>query len=192
MAKREIQVSTDMYPAPVVLVTSADEQGKANIITLAWAANVCSVPPHVAIGLHRSRFSTKLIRAAREFVVNVPNLGLLEACDRCGTTSGKEVDKFALTGLTPIPSSKVKAPLIAECPVNLECEVREVVKVASYTVFIAEVVASHASEEILDSAGRIDYSRLDLVSYVGGNYNPVSGTVAKYGFSRPRKTPTKG
>ena len=161
--------STVMVPCPAILLSVAGEE-RPNIITLSWAANVCSNPPSVAVGIRSSRYSYKLIEDAGEFVVNIPDVSLLEATEFCGTKSGLHYDKFAECKLTPIPASKVNAPLIKECPINMECKTTEIVKVGVHDLFIAEVLAVHMDESTLDENGRFDPSKAVLFSYL-----PVNG-----------------
>jgi len=155
-----------LYLSPVVLVTSADEAGKPNIFTVVIAGMACRKPPMVAIGVHPWVYSHSLIKAAGEFVINIPPQGLLDKVDYCGSVSGREVDKFAETGLTPLPATKVKPPLIKECPVNYECVVKHTLELGVHHLFVAEVVAVHTDEEILDADGRIDIGKFEPVAYV--------------------------
>ncbi|MHA2191525.1 MAG: flavin reductase family protein [Candidatus Thorarchaeota archaeon] len=167
--KREMKPSTVMVPCPAILLSVVGKE-RPNIITLSWAANVCSNPPSVAVGIRSSRYSYKLIENAGEFVVNIPDVSLLEATEFCGTKSGLDYDKFAECKLTPIPASNVKAPMIKECPINIECKTTEIVKVGVHDLFIAEVLAVHMDESTLDEKGRFDPSKAVLFSYL-----PVNG-----------------
>ncbi|UCC28604.1 MAG: flavin reductase family protein, partial [Candidatus Bathyarchaeota archaeon] len=99
---------TALFPCPVVLVTAVDSEGNPNIITLAWAGTVCSDPPMVGLGIRPHRYSYDLIEKSGEFVVNLPTVRILREVDFCGMVSGKEVDKFSQTGLTPEPAERVK------------------------------------------------------------------------------------
>ncbi|NPV89347.1 MAG: flavin reductase family protein [Firmicutes bacterium] len=176
--------STALQPVPVVLVTSVDDQNRPNIITIAWAGTVCSEPPMVGIGIRPSRYSHGLIKKNRQFVINLPTQSLLRVTDYCGVVSGRDVDKFAATGLTPRPASKVAPPLIEECPVNLECEVRQVLELGSHDLFLAEVLAVHIDESALDPRGRIDNERFNPVAYNGQiDYLGVGAPTGSYGFS---------
>src|SRR5512136_2829296 len=131
--------STALFPVPAVLVTCGVE--RPNIITLAWVGTVCSQPPMVGIAVRPERHSHHLLREVGEFVVNLPPAGLVAAVERCGTVSGRDHDKFALCNLTPLPAARVRVPLIAECPIHLECVVRQVLSLGTHDLFLGEVVA---------------------------------------------------
>ncbi|HUW96229.1 MAG TPA: flavin reductase family protein [Anaerolineae bacterium] len=185
MAKTKKKPSTYLYPVPVVLVTCGIE--KPNIITLAWVGTVSSDPPMVGIAVRRERHSHRLIEESGEFVVNIPGEELLEATDRCGQVSGRDTDKFAATGLTPEPASAVKAPLIAECHVNMECKVRQQLELGAHDLFLGEVVAVHVNEDVLDEQGkRIDYSKARPFVLTLAEYRGLSEPLAKYGCSVKR------
>jgi flavin reductase (DIM6/NTAB) family NADH-FMN oxidoreductase RutF len=157
--------STLFYPCPAVLVTSVNWEGRPNIITLAWAGVACSDPPTISLGIRPSRYSYGLIEQSREFVVNLPTLSILKETDYCGRVSGRDHDKFAETKLTAEPSTKVRAPLIKECPVNLECTLQQIVKLGSHDLFLGRVVAVHVEKTMLDANGRIDYSKAQPFVY---------------------------
>lgn len=175
--------STALYPAPVVLVTSADAQGKPNIITLAWAGIVCSEPPMVSISIRPSRYSYDLIKASGEFVVNMPVEDILKETDYCGIVSGRDVDKFAQMGLTPEPASQVKPPLIKQCPVNLECVVKQVINLGTHDMFIGEVVATHVDDDRLTGGGDILSARMVAYSPPTAEYLAVREIIGRFGFS---------
>lgn len=168
--------STALFPVPAVLVTCGVE--RPNIITLAWAGTVCSKPPMVGIAVRPERHSHHLLRTGGEFVVNLPTTLQVEAVDRCGTVSGRDHDKFALCGLTAVPASRVRVPLIGECPIHLECVVRQVVSLGTHDLFLGEVVAVQVDEALVGPAGGIAYDRADLLCYLGGEYHAVGERLA--------------
>jgi len=173
-----------LYPAPVTLVTCGGGEVKPNIITIAWAANLCSQPPMIGIGVRPGRYSHSLIKESGEFVVNIPRPEMVEVCDRCGTVSGRDVDKFAAFGLTPLPASQVKVPLIAECPINIECQVRQILPLGAHHLFIGEVVAVHLDEDCLDERGRLDHARIGGLVYDAAlNYWNLGRIVERYGYT---------
>jgi flavin reductase (DIM6/NTAB) family NADH-FMN oxidoreductase RutF len=135
-----------LYPSRVVLVTSVDFAGKPNIITLAWTCILSMNPFMVGISVGPKRHSHKLIKESKEFVINLPTIELKEACMLCGTKSGRSVDKFKETGLTPVKSDKVSAPRIKECYAWLECKLVNSVDTGDHTLFVGEVVASGERE----------------------------------------------
>ena len=129
-------------PERVVLVTSMDGAGKSNIIAVGWAMRANMSPPVFGIGLGMKSHSCASITASGEFVFSLPGTDLAQQVMYCGTHSGREVDKFAETGLTPVPASQVKAPLIAECLANFECRVTATQEIGDHCVFFGEVVAT--------------------------------------------------
>jgi flavin reductase (DIM6/NTAB) family NADH-FMN oxidoreductase RutF len=138
MKEREKGIS-DLYPNPVVLV-STEYDGKESIITLGWVGTICSNPPMVSISIRPSRFSHNLVKKSREFVINIPTTKMLEQIEICGTQSGKNTDKWKKCSFTKQPSDTISVPVIAECPVNMECKVTQIISLGSHDMFIAEVM----------------------------------------------------
>jgi flavin reductase (DIM6/NTAB) family NADH-FMN oxidoreductase RutF len=184
MAKREIKGEVVLFPVPVVLVTCVDKTGKPNIITLAWAGVVCSEPPMVSISIRPHRYSYLLIKEGREFTVNIPTVDIMRQTDICGIVSGRDTDKFNLTKLTPEPAKHVKSPLIKECPVNLECNVKSTMLLGTHEIFLAEVVAVHIDESVMTPAGKIDYAKAKPFSYNWGEYWSLREKIGSYGCSK--------
>lgn len=159
--------TADIFPGlatPVALVSCADQSGKGNIITLAWVGVVCSEPPTISIAIRRGRHSYPLIKASGEFVLNVPTEAMVEEADYCGSVSGKTIDKWQNAGLTSIPATRVKAPLITQCPINMECLVRHILHLGTHDVFLGEVVAIHVDSEILKD-GKLDSALMRPLTY---------------------------
>ena len=127
-------------PERVVLVTSVDEAGKSNIIAVGWAMRANMSPPVFGIGLGMKSHSCASITASGEFVFALPGTDLAQQVMYCGTHSGREVDKFAETGMTPLEASQVKAPLIGECRANFECRVVASQDIQDHRIFFGEVV----------------------------------------------------
>jgi len=132
-----------MHPRHTVLVTTVDKSGKPNIITLAWSMVTSFSPLMVAISVAPERYSYGLIKEVGEFVVNVPTMSIVAETLFCGRNSGRDVEKFSATGLTPLPSKIVRPPLIKECAASLECKVRDELETGDHTIFVGEVVAAH-------------------------------------------------
>ncbi|MFQ6084779.1 MAG: flavin reductase family protein [Candidatus Bathyarchaeia archaeon] len=174
-----------LYPCPVTLVTCTDPDGKPNIVTIAWIGMASSHPPMLTLGIDRERYSNKLILTTKEFVVNVPTVKLLRQTDFCGKFSGREVDKFAETGLTPEPAERVKPPLIKECPINLECVLREKIPVGSHDLMIGEIILVHIDGELLDEKGNIDFKKAAPFTYFHHNleYWKVDTKIGDRGFA---------
>ncbi len=185
MAKREFPPSEALYPVPVVLVSCLDKTSKkTNIITLAWCGVVSSNPPMIGISIRPSRLSHKLIQKTKDFVVNIPSVKILKEADLCGTLSGRDIDKFKKCSFTSSASSKIASPMITECPVNIECRLKDVIKLGAHDLFIGEVVAVHADDDILKPGGSIDYDLALPFVYTQGEYREVGKKVGFYGFSK--------
>jgi len=183
MAKISGKVTDSLFPLPVMLISCADKKGTKNLITLAWVSKVCAEPPMLAIAVRPTRHSHQMIRDTGEFVVNVPTEAIMRQVDFCGNKSGKEVDKFRETGLTPEPASTVKAPLVKECPANFECKIRQSVRIGSHDLFIGEVVAVKLDESIVDAQGKIDYTKAKPVVYAAPGYWSLAREIGTYGYS---------
>ena len=156
---------TAVVPSPVALLSVAGDE-KPNIITISWVANVCSKPPSVVVGIRHQRHSHNLIRKAGDFVLNIPSTNQIEEVEFCGSKSGLEYNKFTECKFTPIPSSKIKSPMIKECRINLECITTKSLNLGVHDLFIAEIVAVHMDEAILDEKGNLDPSRMHLFTYL--------------------------
>jgi len=173
-----------LCPAPPVLVSCGGMQGwKPNLITIAWAGNVCSDPPMLSISVRPERYSHEIIRTTREFVVNVPSLGQARAVDWCGVVSGRSEDKFAAAGLTPSPALKVKPPIVLECPINIECRVQQSLELGTHTMFVAEVVAVQVSAELVDKKGALRLDKCGLLAFAHGLYFVLGRRIGRFGFS---------
>jgi flavin reductase (DIM6/NTAB) family NADH-FMN oxidoreductase RutF len=184
MARVVKRPNTVLYPAPAVLVTCVNKAGRPNIITLAWAGTVCSSPPMVGIGVRPERYSHDLSRDSGEFVVNIPSAAITRAVDYCGNVSGATVDKFQATGLTPLPASKVKPPLIAECPVSLECKVTQAIPLGAHTLFLGEIVAVSMDDSVLNPGGSLNVTLAQPIAYVHGEYWGLGERLGTHGFAK--------
>ncbi len=158
MAKRRLTPNTTLYPVPVVLITCGAGP-EANVFSLNRIASCNAEPPMLGISVRPARASHDLIAQGGEFVVNIPWADMEVVSDFVGTTTTRQTDKWAETGLTPGPAAIVRPPLLAECPVNLECQVRQAISLPSHTLFLGEVVALHAEEGVLDP---LDEATFDL------------------------------
>jgi flavin reductase (DIM6/NTAB) family NADH-FMN oxidoreductase RutF len=171
--------STALFPVPAVLVSCGVE--KPNIITLAWVGTVCSDPPSLGISVRPERFSHHLLEGTGEFAVNIPSADQVDIVDYCGQVSGRDVDKWEACGLTPTQAHKIRTPLIAECPVALECRVTQQLTLGAHDLFIGEIVAVQADEAVLNERGHIDYQKAQPLAYAGGYYWKVSELLGRYG-----------
>ena len=169
------------------MVSVADKEGKQNIITIAWTGTICSDPPMVSISVRPERYSYHMIKETGEFVINLTTKELAFATDYCGVKSGRDVDKFAAMQLTPVRGEKVKAPLIAESPVNLECKVTEVKHLGTHDMFMAEVVCVHADEKYMDEQNRFHLEMADPIVYSHGTYMTTGEKIGTFGYSVRKK-----
>ncbi|MCD6162331.1 MAG: flavin reductase family protein [candidate division Zixibacteria bacterium] len=182
MAKKSLMPTTLLTPLPAVLVACGDIDDRPNIITIAWCGIVCSKPPMISVSITEKRYSYELIKKSGEFVVNMTGSNLVKEVDFCGNNSGRDFDKFKTTGLTPEPAQKIKAPLIKESPINLECMVRQTLNLGSHYIFIAEIVATHIDKSILNSDGALDVEKLDPLIYAANARQYWSGLSKVHGF----------
>jgi len=188
--KKEVKAYRPIYPSPAALISSIDAAGRPNIITLGEVFNISIREPVIlGIAIRPATYSHGSISAAKEFVINLPTAAIVEKVDRCGTVSGRNCpDKFAFAGLTAIPSLKVKPPCIAECPVNIECELLKATTVGDHDLFFGTVVAMRVDEEKLGENGEIATLSLDPLIYITGEYWSIGRRIAALGFTaRGRK-----
>ncbi len=183
MGKETWKPGNMLYPLPVVMVSVADKAGNHNIITIAWAGTICSNPPMVSISVRPERHSYKMLKETGEFVINLTTKDLVYATDYCGVKSGRDVDKFKEMNLTALPGEKVKAPLIAESPVNLECKVTEVIPLGSHDMFLAEVVAVHVDDKYMDEKGKFHLEQAEPIVYSHGAYLETGKQLGTFGYS---------
>lgn len=183
MGKQIWKPGNMLYPLPAVLVTAADRQGNTNVLTVAWTGTVCSDPPMVSISVRKERHSYHMIRETGEFVINLTTAKLAFATDYCGVKSGRDVDKFRTMKLTPLPADKVGAPLIRESPVNIECQVTQVIRLGSHDLFLAKVAAVHADEAYMDEKGRFSFEKAQPVVYSHGSYYMLGKKLGTFGYS---------
>lgn len=181
-----------LYPVPAVMVSCGREGEKPNIITVAWAGTVCSSPAMLSISVRPERYSYQMIKETKEFVVNLVTKDLVYAADYCGVKSGRDVDKYTEMKLTPSPSKFVKAPGIAESPVNLECKVIEVKKLGSHDLFLAEIVGVSVNEKFMDKNGKFNLNSTGLVAYSHGEYFELGEKLGSFGYSVKKEGSTKG
>ena len=183
MGKQSWKPGNMLYPLPAVLVTVADKQGKDNVFTVAWTGTICSDPAMVSISVRPERYSYHMIEETGEFVINLTTAKLAYATDYCGVKSGKDIDKFKEMKLTKLPAQQVKAPLIQESPVNIECKVKQVLKLGTHDMFLAEVVAVHADEAYINEKGTFSLAKADPMVYSHGTYYTLGKELGSFGYS---------
>lgn len=177
-----------LYPLPAVMVSTADKKGEANILTVAWTGTICTNPAMVYISVRPERYSYHMLKESGEFVLNLTTKKLAKATDYCGVRSGRDVDKWKEMGLTKGSAEKLQfAPIIEECPVNIECRVSEVKELGSHHMFLAEVQAVQVSEIFLDEKGKFDLNKTDLIAYSHGEYLETGKVLGTFGYSVKKK-----
>lgn len=183
MTKKVLKPQTLLAPVPAALISCGREGREHNIITLAWVGVVNSDPPMVSISIRPSRYSHAIIKESGEFVINIPREDQSEIVDACGTVSGKKVNKFVSFNLTAGKGVLAHAPRIEECPINLECKVRQVLSLGSHDLFIGEVVNVLVEENILDDTGKLNLGANSILGFAGGQYLAVKPTGLSIGFT---------
>lgn len=186
MAKQHWKGSILLAPVPPTLVTCGTMESH-NVLTVAWTGVLATHPPMTYISVRPTRYSYDIIMKHREFVINLPTSAMMQATDFCGVRSGKDVDKFAVCHLTPEPAQTVQAPLIAECPVNLECRVTDTKEMGTHTVFEAEITGVNVDEKYLDSKGKLNLQQCGLMAYAHGEYFALGRKLGNFGDSVRKK-----
>jgi flavin reductase (DIM6/NTAB) family NADH-FMN oxidoreductase RutF len=177
-----------IYPLPAVMVSCGSEPAEYNILTISWTGTICTAPAMCYISVRPSRYSYSIIKKNGEFVINLTTRALAYAADWCGVKSGAEHDKFKEMRLTPGTASKVKAPIIMESPVNIECIVKEIKELGTHHMFISEVVAVHAENELFDEkTGLFRLNDAIPLCYSHGKYYETGKFIGKFGFSVEKK-----
>lgn len=185
--KRTWPAGTMLGPVPAVMVSCQGREGPPNIITVAWAGTLCTNPPLLGIGVRPERYSFKLISETGEFVVNMPSRYEAFATDLCGVISGRDGDKFARAGLTAAPAEHVKVPIIAECPINIECRVRQTLPLGSHTLFIAEIVGVQVTRRLISAENHLSIEKAGLLAFAHGTYFELGKAIGSFGFSVKKK-----
>ncbi|SER72291.1 flavin reductase family protein [Lachnobacterium bovis] len=183
MGKEVWKAGNMLNPVPAVMVSVADKEGNANILTVAWAGTICTNPPMLSISVRPERYSYHMIKETNEFVVNLTTKDLVKETDFCGVKSGKDVDKFKELGLTKSKMEHVSAPGIAESPVNIECKVRKVEELGSHHMFIADVVGVVVDDKYFDETNRFHINDTNLIMYSHGEYFALGEKLGKFGYS---------
>lgn len=182
MAKISWNGGALLAPIPPVMV-SCGSMEKPNIITVAWTGLLNTIPPKTYISIREKRFSYGLIKDSGEFVINLTPAALVRCADYCGIHTGKKVDKFEKCALTRERVSVVGCPAIAECPLNLECRVTQIIPLGSHDMFIADIVAVNVDEALIDRSGRLDIGKAKLAAFAHGEYFELGKKIGTFGFS---------
>lgn len=165
--KKPLGPTDRIYPMPCPIVVGGSME-ESDMLAVAWMTIVSPSPPRVGMSLRRTRRTLELIREHGDFTVNFAPTSMAAQVDYCGITSGRSTDKWAATALTPEKSSHVSAPLVAECPLSLECRVDSEVDLEDYVFVIGEILETHAQENLIGQDGKLDITALDPLVYVAG------------------------
>ena len=184
--KTAINPTAIVNPVPPVLV-SCKNGDKINMLTIAWTGIICTKPSMTYISVRPERYSYDIIKESGEFVINLATRDIVKSLDFCGVRSGRDIDKLKETGLTAFDSREVSAPGILECPVNIECRVKEIIPLGSHHMFLAEVVGVSVSNKLIDKDGKIQLEKANLLAYAHGEYYELGKILGTFGFSVMKK-----
>ena len=187
-AKQNWKPGTLIYPLPAVMVSVGAAPEEYNIITVSWVGTICSDPAMCYISVRKSRHSHDILMKNREFVINLTNEDLAFATDCCGVKSGRDINKFEAMKLTPQPAAVVKAPIITESPLSIECRVTQTLELGSHDMFIAEVVNIQADERFINpETDRFKMEEAKLIAYSHGHYYKLGEEIGKFGWTVQKK-----
>lgn len=182
--KVDFKGSVILNPVPVVLITSRNKEGKDNVFTVAWVGTICTKPPMLSISVRPERLSYEYIKESMEFTVNLPGKNLVKKVDFCGVRSGRVIDKIKEMGFSMKEGELVSSPYIDDCPISIECKVKQILPLGTHDLFLAEVVSSHVDENLMDENGKIHFEWADLMSYCHGEYFPMTKeAIGSFGYS---------
>jgi flavin reductase (DIM6/NTAB) family NADH-FMN oxidoreductase RutF len=187
--KKSLGAKTLVYPLPVWVVGTYDKESKPNVATIAWGGICCSDPPCVAISLRKATYSYGNIVERKAFTVNVPSEKYVAEVDYFGTVSGRNVDKFAESGLTSVKSDLVDAPYVKEFPLILECKLIHTIEIGLHTQFIGQIMDVKADELVLGEKGITEIEKLKPVIFAvdNGGYYGVGKSIGKaYSIGKKR------
>lgn len=175
-----------LAPIPPAMVTCGTEEEK-NVLTIAWTGIINTIPPKTYISVRPSRHSYRLIKENGEFVINLTTSSMIRAADFCGVRSGKDLDKFEACGLETEPGFTVKAPVLSQSPVSLECRVTQIIPLGSHDMFLADITAVDVDPQYLDKNGKLCLSRSHLAAFAHGEYFELGKKIGSFGFSVRKK-----
>ena len=158
--KKSLGAKTLLFPTPVLLVGSYDEEGNPNLMTASWGGICCSQPPCIAVSLRKATYTYAAIVERKAFTIGIASEGRMVEADFVGITSGSDVDKFTLAGLTPMRSKVVDAPYAAEFPLVLECRLLHTLELGLHTQFVGEIIDVKADAEVLAADGLPDILKI--------------------------------
>jgi len=186
--KQNWKPGTLLYPVPAVMVSVGATADEYNILTVSWVGTICSDPAMCYISVRPNRHSYDILKKNGAFVINLTNEDLAQATDWCGVKSGADYNKFEEMGLTPQKSLFIKAPIIAESPLSIECKVKKIIPLGSHDMFIATVLNIQADERFIDdTTGEFKLDQAKLIAYCHGHYYKLGEEIGKFGWTVQKK-----
>ncbi len=182
---------TIIYPLPAVMVSCGENAEEYNIITIAWTGTINSDPPMCYISVRPERHSYEIIKRTGEYVINLTTEKLAKATDWCGCRSGNKYNKWKEMNLKPAPAKIVKAPIIEESPVNIECVVKDIVELGTHHMFISDVVGVSVDDQYMNEQQAFSFSKANPLVYSHGHYFGMGDIVGKFGWSVEKKKKAK-
>ena len=176
MSKTKLGPQPLLWPHPTVLV-GANVNDKPDFMAVAWAGIAGGTPPMISVALRHSRHTLKGVRQNMTFSVNVPSADIVKETDYCGIVSGAEADKVKDCRFKVFYGALNSAPLIEQCPVNLECEVAHILDLGSHSLVIGKIVETHISEDCLTN-GKPDIDKIKPFSFASGKYRAIGEVIA--------------
>ena len=190
MSKIQWKPGTMIYPVPSVMVTCGSME-KPNILTVAWTGTVCTDPAMTYISIRKERYSYDLIKASGFFTINLTTKALVKATDFCGVKSGRDFDKFKECGLTPVKGFHSSVPMIEESPVNIECQVTQVLELGTHDMFLAKVLGVTVDDQYLEESGKFRLDFAEPIAYAHGAYYELGKQLGTFGYSVMKKKTKK-
>ena len=174
--KKKLGPQPMLWPHPTVLVGTVFE-GRVDFAAYAWTGVAASKPPAVTVAIQHHRHTLKGIHQNRTFSVNIPSVELVKATDYCGLVSGKDTDKVADCGFNVFYGDTANAPMIEQCPINMECEVQHILNLGSHALVVGKVVEVHFAEECMTD-DKPDIGKVKPFIFGPGKYYEVGGAFA--------------
>ena len=192
MAKQKWKGGALVAPVPPAMIScGSEEDGSANIITIAWTGIINTIPPKTYISVRPSRHSYGIIKNSGEFAINLTTAALVRSADYCGVYTGAKVDKFEKCSLHKEKASEISCPIIAESPLSLECRVTDVISLGTHDMFIADIVAVDVDESLIDKDGKLRLDKAGLAAFAHGEYFALGEKLGSFGFSVKKKKKKK-
>ncbi len=183
---------TMIYPLPAALISCGSSPEEYNMLTVAWVGTICTNPAMCYISVRPERHSYPIIKKNGAFVINLTTEAMAKAVDLCGVKSGKDCNKWVLTGFTPIASEVVDAPYIKESPLCIECKVEQIIKLGSHDMFIAKVIQVLADDKYMNPENeKFELEKANLLAYSHGHYYGLGKEIGKFGWSVMKKKKKK-